>query len=55
MGLKIFSSVIAAALLIAYVSPVVFKLKDVALSAVVLIGLSMMITDIWHSLRSKDH
>lgn len=51
---KIAASIVAAALLIAFISPVVVKLKDVALSIVVLIGLAMMITDIWHSLRAKD-
>lgn len=51
---KIVAGVLAAALLILYVSPVVIKLKDVALSAVVLIGLAMMLTDLVQSFRSKD-
>ncbi|MGH8750395.1 MAG: hypothetical protein ACREUV_01670 [Burkholderiales bacterium] len=54
MRFKILASMVAAALLIIFIGPVVVKLKDVALSAVVLIGLSMMITDIWHTLRSKE-
>jgi hypothetical protein len=54
MGFKIFASVVAAMLLILFISPVVVKLKDVALSAVVLIGLTMMITDIWQSLKAND-
>jgi len=54
MKFKVMASVVAAALLITFISPVVVKLKDVALSIVVLIGLTMMITDIWHALRSKE-
>jgi hypothetical protein len=54
MKFRIFCSVVAALLLMAYISPVVVKLKDVALSAVVLVGLSLMIADIWHSLRTRD-
>ena len=54
MPFKIFASVVAAALLIVFIGPVVIKLKDVALSVVVLIGLTMMLTDIWQSLRSND-
>jgi hypothetical protein len=41
-------------LVILFISPVVVKLKDVALSAVALIGLSLMIADIWHTLREKE-
>lgn len=54
MAFKILASIVAAALLIIFIGPVVVKLKDVALSAVVLIGVTMMVTDIWHTLRSGD-
>lgn len=54
MAFKVLASIVAAALLIIFIGPVVVKLKDVALSVVVLIGVSMMVTDIWHALRSKD-
>lgn len=54
MAFKILASIVAAALFVIFIGPVVIKLKDIALSAVVLIGVSMMVTDIWHSLRSKD-
>ena len=55
MGFRIFASIVAALLLIAFVAPVVVKLKEVSLAAVVLIGLAMMITDLWQSLKSGDH
>jgi len=54
MLFKILGSILAASLLIVFIGPVAVKLKDVAFSIVVLIGLAMMIADIWQSLRSKD-
>jgi ABC-type branched-subunit amino acid transport system permease subunit len=54
MAFKILGSILAGSLLIVFIGPVVIKLKDVALSIVVLIGLAMMITDIWQSLKSKE-
>jgi len=54
MALKIFAGILAAILLLLFVGPVVVKLKDVALLCVVLIGLVMMVVDIWHALRSRE-
>ena len=54
MLLKIIAGIIGAALLLAYVAPVVLRLKDYALSAVVLLGLGMMLVDLWQSLKSKE-
>lgn len=54
MGFRIFASVVAAVLLIAFVAPVVVKLKEASLAAVVLIGLGMMLTDLWQSLKSGE-
>jgi hypothetical protein len=54
MLFRILASIVAAALLIVFISPVVIKLKSVALIVVVLIGLTMMFIDIWQSLKSKD-
>jgi ABC-type branched-subunit amino acid transport system permease subunit len=54
MKFKIFAGILAAALLIIFVGPVVIKLKDVAFTIVVLIGLIMMLIDVWQSLKSKD-
>jgi len=51
---KFVAGILSAALLIVFVGPVVVKLKDVALSAVVAIGLGMMLYDLWQSLREKD-
>lgn len=54
MAFKIIASIVAAALLLIFISPVVVKLQDVALSAVVLIGVVLMVADIWQSLREAD-
>lgn len=54
MLFKILASVIAAALLILFVGPVVFKLRETALIVVVGIGIAMMLVDIWQSLNSSD-
>ncbi|HJS37458.1 MAG TPA: hypothetical protein VJ789_04930 [Burkholderiales bacterium] len=51
---KIIAGVIAAALLIAYMAPVVWRLQDVALWIVALVGVGMMLVDLWQSLQSKD-
>jgi len=54
MLFKVLGSILAASLLVVFIGPVVVKLKDVALSIVVLIGLAMMIVDTWQGLKSKD-
>ncbi|MDH4151591.1 MAG: hypothetical protein OEV67_13895 [Betaproteobacteria bacterium] len=54
MPFKIFASIVAAAMLIIFIGPVVVKLKDWALGGVVLIGVTMMAVDIWNSLQAKD-
>jgi sugar phosphate permease len=54
MPIKILAAVIAVVLVIGYLSPMVFKLKDAALGAVIAIGITMMLIDLWQSLPSKD-
>ncbi|MDH4093611.1 MAG: hypothetical protein OEV81_02370 [Betaproteobacteria bacterium] len=54
MNFKIVAGIVAVALLIAFVAPVVIKLKDGALIVVALIGLAMVLTDVWQSLGTKD-
>lgn len=54
MPIKIFAGVVAATLLLTYLSPVVFKLKDVALGVIILIGVVMMLIDLWQSLKGKE-
>ena len=54
MPIKIFSAVVAIVLVLGFLSPVVFKLKDFALGAVIAIGIAMMLIDLWQSLQSRD-
>lgn len=54
MTVKLISGIIAAILLAAFLGSVVFKLKELALGAVALIGLAMMLYELWETLREKD-
>lgn len=54
MPIKIFAAIVAVALMLAFLSAPVFKLKDVALGVIILIGIAMMLVDLWQSLQSKD-
>lgn len=54
MAIKIFSGVVAVTLMLVYLGPVVVKLGDLALSGVILIGIVLMLVDLWQSLRSKS-
>jgi len=47
-------SLFAASLVLIYLSPVVLKLKDPALSVVVIGGILMMLVDQWQSVQSKE-
>lgn len=54
MKLNIFAVIVAMALLLLFIAPVVVKLKEVALSVVALIGVGMAAVDLWQSARSKS-
>ena len=54
MALKIFAGIVGVALLLIYIAPVVVKLKDIPLWCVGLLGVGMMLVDLWQSLRSKE-
>jgi len=54
MGLKIFAGVIAVALMVAYLLPLLLKLKEVSLGAVIVIAVAMMLIDLMQSLKSKE-
>jgi len=45
------AAVVAIALFLAYLGPVVLKLGDVALWIVALIGTAMMLVDLWQSIK----
>jgi len=54
MALKIFAGILSVALMLLYLAPVVLKLLQPALTAVVVIGIVMMLVDLWQSMKSKD-
>jgi hypothetical protein len=51
---KVIAGILAAALMLAYMAPVVWRLQDVALWVVAGIGTGMMLLDLWQSLQAKD-
>ncbi len=54
MPVKIFAALVAVTLLVGYLSPIAFKLKEISLGVVMLIGLAMMLVDLWQSLQKPD-
>jgi uncharacterized membrane protein YqjE len=54
MILKILAALLAVVLMVIYLIPPVYKLKEIELGVVVAIGLAMMLVDLWQSLRSED-
>lgn len=51
MLFKVFSVILAAAMLITFLSPPVLKLRELSLTLVIAIGLVMMAVDLWETLR----
>jgi hypothetical protein len=54
MAFKILAGVVAMVLMIAYLAPPIYKLKDVALAIVISIGIVMMLVDLVQSLQKDD-
>jgi uncharacterized membrane-anchored protein len=54
MPIKIFAAVVAVVLLLGFLAPVVLKLKDVALTVIIAIGVVMMLIDLWQSLQREE-
>ena len=54
MPFKIFAGLIAMVIMLTYLAAPVIKLQDIALGVVVLIGVAMMLVDLWQSMQSKD-
>jgi hypothetical protein len=54
MALKIFCGTVATILLLAYLLPLVIKLKELSLGVVMLIGITMMLVDLWQSLQTRE-
>ena len=54
MAIKIAAALVAVLLLGTYLLALAFKLKEVDLGIVIVIGLTLMLVDLWQSLKSKD-
>jgi hypothetical protein len=54
MGLKIAAALVAVALMLGYLLALAFKLKEIDLTIAIVLGLVLMLVDLWQSLRSKD-
>jgi hypothetical protein len=54
MAVKLIAGIIAAVLLMAFLGSVILKLREFALGAVMLIGIVMMLVELWETLQEKD-
>ncbi len=54
MPIKIIAGLAGVALLLVYVSPVVLRLREIPLFVVAVLGVGMMLIDLWQSLKSKE-
>lgn len=54
MKMKIFAGVLAVALFLVYNGAIAWKLKEVSLAIVILIGFTMMAVDLYQSLKRKE-
>jgi hypothetical protein len=54
MTVKLFAGIIAAILLIGFLGSIAFKLKEVSLTVVMLIGVVMMLVELWETLQGKE-
>jgi len=54
MFFKIVAGIVAAGLLVAFIGPVIVKLKEIPLIIVAAIGIGMMLIDLLQSMRSKE-
>lgn len=54
MPVKIFAAVVAIVLMIGFLVPVVFKLKEIALGVVIAIGITLMLIDLWQSFKESE-
>ena len=54
MPIRIFAGVVAMVLVLAYLIPVAWKLKNIPLSVIILIGIVMMLVDLRQSMAAKD-
>ena len=54
MTVRIVAGLIAIGLLLAYLAPMAFKMKNLPLGIVIVLGVVLMLVEMWHSLRESD-
>ena len=54
MLFKALASIFATILFLLFVGPVIVKLKEFSIIGVTLIGITLMVIDLWQSVRSKE-
>lgn len=54
MIMKILAAIVAASLFIIFNVAFAWKMKEISLAIVILIGFAMMVADLYQSLKSKD-
>ena len=54
MSYKYVAAAISVLIFLGYVGPIVWKLQEPAIAVVVLIGIVMLLVDLWQSLQSKS-
>jgi hypothetical protein len=54
MAVKIVAGIVAIVLIVGFLLPYVLKMKDAELGIVILIGIGMMLVDLWQSLKERD-
>lgn len=54
MIFRVLAGLVATILLLGFLLPYVLKMQDIALGAVILIGLAMMARELWDTFQEKD-
>jgi hypothetical protein len=54
MIVKIFAAIVAVALLLAYLIPIAWKMKEISMTVVMVIAVVMALVDLRQSLRGKE-
>jgi hypothetical protein len=54
MAIKLVAAALAVILMLAYLVPIAWKLKEISLAAVILVGVVMMLVDLRQSLKKPD-
>ena len=54
MPFKIVAAIIAVGLVLAYLGPIIVKMKDFALGIVIVVGIAFILVDLWHSLQKPE-